>query len=321
MKTTRSIRFHQYIDENHILEYLDNNFGEIAKSWFNLQIQWTHNAYQAFRDLEKYIIFLYLIKKTLNFYSENLIFFDFKTYFKDKEIEIPKFNIIEISKSLNISKETTRRKILELENLNILRREKKKLITINFLNKSFFKYPLGNIKIITKFLYDFSNALSKKKIIKKKIDTKIIESYLLENFTYSWSLFLNMQIPFMMNWKNVFGDFETWYIFGQCCSNIDISLKKIKKTDKKYKEKIFYINKSIGINAMSIAELSTIPRATVVRKLKKLLEMNALYIDKKKLYHPKYLEDEAHSTFSKQRKLVAIFSTKIYNSIIEKNFL
>ena len=41
---------------------------------------------------------------------------------------------------------------------------------------------------------------------------------------------------------------------------------------------------------MSISEITGIPRATVVRKLKKLVEMNALYLDKKIISPSKYLK-------------------------------
>ena len=75
-----------------------------------------------------------------------------------------------------------------------------------------------------------------------------------------------------------------------------------------------------GINAMSISEITGIPRATVVRKLKKLIKMNALYLDKKKLYHPnKYLKKNVYDTFDKNKILISEFSTKIYNSIVSSN--
>ena len=70
------------------------------------------------------LIFLYLVKKTISFFSENLITYDYDTYFKGKQFEIANFNIIEISKNLDISKEN-RRKILELVKENIIKREKK----------------------------------------------------------------------------------------------------------------------------------------------------------------------------------------------------
>ena len=317
----KRFKFDELVIEDRVIEHLDNEFYEVAKSWFNFQNQWSYNAYKPFKDMEKYIIFLYLVRKTMNFYSENLISYDYKTYFKSNQMEIPKFNIIEISKSLDISKETTRRKILELEKKNIIKREQRKISVVNIINRNQFQFPKKNITIISKFLSDFSFILSKKNIIKKKIDKTIIEKYFFQNFTYSWNLFLNMQIPFMLNWKRIFGDLETSFIFAQCIIQKNAYLKKLKKDDKNYFDKIINKPPAIGINAMSISELCGIPRATVVRKLKKLLKMNALFIDKKKLYHPKYLEDEAHNTFAKQRKLVAVFSTKIYNSIISNNLI
>ena len=39
-----------------------------------------------------------------------------------------------------------------------------------------------------------------------------------------------------------------------------------------------------GINAMSISEITGIPRATVIRKLNKLIKENFLKIDTKKHY-------------------------------------
>ena len=49
-----------------------------------------------------------------------------KNFFNQNEIEIAKINVMEISKSLNIPKETTRRKIIELEQLGTIKKLKKK---------------------------------------------------------------------------------------------------------------------------------------------------------------------------------------------------
>ena len=42
--------------------------------------------------------------------------------------------------------------------------------------------------------------------------------------------------------------------------------------------------KTIGINAMSISDISGIPRATVIRKLKLLVKKKLITVDDKKLY-------------------------------------
>ena len=95
-----------------------------------------------------------------------------------------------------------------------------------------------------------------------------------------------MQIPYVLNWKRFFGDYERWHIWG-IISTQKIFIDK-KETNKeinrvKYLQNIFKGN-SYGINAMSISELSGIPRATVVRKINYLLKKKLITIDKKKLY-------------------------------------
>ena len=72
----------------------------------------------------------------MKIFNENLISYDYNAYFKNNQFEIPNFNIIEISKNLYISKETARRKILELVKENIIKREKKKLTVINIIDRN-----------------------------------------------------------------------------------------------------------------------------------------------------------------------------------------
>jgi len=81
--------------------------------------------------------------------------------------------------------------------------------------------------------------------------------------------------------------------------------------------KSIYSNDEIqGINAMSISNISGIPRATVVRKLKKLVKQKHLTIDDKKHYR-------ITGSFVKELipiqnivlNQLAIFSTKIYNLV------
>ena len=65
-----------------------------------------------------------------------------------------------------------------------------------------------------------------------------------------------------------------------------------KKNDNSEMSKEFYLEKyffadqkdDVGVNAMSISEITGIPRATVIRKLNKLIKENFLKIDIKKHY-------------------------------------
>jgi hypothetical protein len=48
--------------------------------------------------------------------------------------------------------------------------------------------------------------------------------------------------------------------------------------------KSFYSNINQGVNAMSISDITSIPRATVIRKLKRMIKLRMLSINEKKYY-------------------------------------
>ena len=86
-----------------------------------------------------------------------------------------------------------------------------------------------------------------------------------------------------------------------------------------YLDKYFFGKKQefLGINAMSISDITSIPRATVIRKLKKLVNQNILTINDKKHYKLKgsfanKLKPVQKDTFIK----LANFSTTIFNLVV-----
>jgi predicted transcriptional regulator len=69
-----------------------------------------------------------------------------------------------------------------------------------------------------------------------------------------------------------------------------------------------------GLNAMSISDITGIPRATAIRKLNRLIKEKHLLIDQKKLY--KLTGDFIYSLTPTQKivlEQLANFSTKIFN--------
>ena len=71
---------------------------------------------------------MHLLMSTFEAYSKNFVKLNYDEYFNQNEVEIDTINVMEISKSLNIPKETTRRKINELEKLGTIKRINKKII-------------------------------------------------------------------------------------------------------------------------------------------------------------------------------------------------
>ena len=106
------------------------------------------------------------------------------------------------------------------------------------------------------------------------IMTNEIEEKIRKNFTKCWQYFFDYQIPMITRWKAIFGDIETWTIWGNCVYNQNLVMSKLvkanhellKNNDTWIKRLNDYGNQ--GLNAMTISELTGIPRPTVIRKLK-----------------------------------------------------
>jgi len=270
-----------------IREVIEKNFSSIIPVWAPLQLAWVNDVYKTFHDHEKFMIIMHLLMKTFEAYSKNFVKLSYKEYFDKTEIEIEKIKVMEISKSLNIAKETTRRKINELEKIGAIKRIKKKFI----VNKKTWPNikPENTMKRMTRFLSTLSKMLNNEGLISEPISSERLIETCEKYFSYVWKLYYEMQMPFLLEFKKVFGDLDSFHIAGIIISNQALNSKR---NDNSEMSKEFYIEKyffadqldSAGINAMSISDITGIPRATVVRKLNKLLKEKFLKKDDKKCY-------------------------------------
>jgi hypothetical protein len=86
---------------------------------------------------------------------------------------------------------------------------------------------------------------------------------------------------------------------------------------KEFIKSLYNINEMLGLNAMSISEITGIPRATVVRKLSKMIKKNYLFIDNKKHYKlTVYLVQKLVPIQNTVLTNLAGFSTKVFNLTI-----
>jgi len=282
------------IDEKDIFWCLEDNYNSLSIEWFVIVDKWMLNSYSVFKDHEKYLILIHLVKKTFDFYARNFIKLSWEQFFSLKKIELGKFNIINVSKELKISRETTRRKIGELEKDEIIKKTKSGVVVQTaFFNNTFNQSNKEFLKLICVFASKFSLILNENRILKEKIKSDLIEKSVADNFTYAWKVFFEMQIPYLIDWRSFFGDLETWHIWATTFVNQNYEIQKyfkFKNLKIKNKQDFFEahskIKDKIGINAMSISNITGIPRATVVRKLNKLIKNKHLVIDDKKLYYP-----------------------------------
>ena len=115
-------------NENKLNKLFRENFRIIAPSYIKLLSEWMNSSYETFHDIDKYRIILYLINKDFEQYIKTNKVESYDNFFLyDKSLELDRINIIEISKSLNIPKESTRRKIIDLEKIGVLQKTGKKI--------------------------------------------------------------------------------------------------------------------------------------------------------------------------------------------------
>ena len=276
---------YKQIHKEQIYNVLENKYSIMGPMWVSYQMEWSNGIYASFKDHDKYLIIIFLIKKTLDFYSRNFTKLSYDDFYSKETVEIELFTITEVSKALNIPKESARRKVLELEEKGAIKKFKKKIIIDR--SKFYYSKPVDSIKRISRFLSTLSEMCIDSKILTKKFTSEELEIVIKDNFSYIWKLYYELQIPMMINYKKIFKDLETFHIFGTCIVNQHLYAKKISTNYVErdiFLENIYSAKMMQGLNAMSISDITGIPRATVIRKLRKLVKQKYLMIDIKKHY-------------------------------------
>jgi DNA-binding Lrp family transcriptional regulator len=280
MKTIPSIS--SQINEEEIYKVIDKHFSRLAPYYYRWINSWLIGAYEHFSDIDKYIILIYIINKDFIFFRKNGLIVNYESFYKDKTLEVDKISISDISKDLQIPKESVRRKVEELERAGVIKKKGKKI----FVDRTGFTTVQAKItlKNISTLLHEFNKILKEENIVKKAYQTIEISDSIKINFSFVWYQFYKLLFIFTNRWRKAFGDLETFTIgvivLVNAADNTNFRLKEFNK--KKYQVSI-QGSDNIGVNAMSLAEITGIPRATVIRKLKILIKGNILQINKKKL--------------------------------------
>ena len=287
MSKENRLKFSTEVSVHEVYNVLTKNYIEIITDYFELQRIWLNNAYVTFKDLDKYFILMSLVSKTFDSYAEYFVKYDFDQFYNVDQYELRKFNIVNISKELSISKETARRKILELEKIGIINKNKKAVV----INRKAYNLqkPVTAIHLISKFLANLSKHLQKSNIIRQQISSLDLELLIKNNYTHCWNYFLKFQIEMLTTFKQkFFKDYETVQIWAMIVYNQNLALNKKIKITAKYPEKVkdtyldelLSLTETLGLNAMTISDLTGIPRPTVIRKLNFLMKNR--FVDKNK---------------------------------------
>ena len=270
------------IDEKIIFKVIDKHFSRLAPHYYKWISSWLIGAYENYADIDKYIILIYIINKDFIFFRRNGLIIDYETFYKDKSLEVGKINISDISKDLQIPKESARRKVEELEKADVIKKKGKKI----FITRTAFTTTQANLtlKNMTTLLYEFNKVLEEEKIVKIAYQSIEISDSIKKNFSFVWYQFYKLIFIFTNRWRKELGDLETFIIgvlvFINAVENKTFKIKEFNR--KKYMTSIQDSDER-GVNAMSLAEITGIPRSTVIRKLKSLIKKDLLQINEKNL--------------------------------------
>ena len=315
-------------DSNKIGLVLSSNQLILIKHWIKFQQEWVNNIYRRFKDHEKYLILMYLVSKTWQNSSNLFKFYSIDEYYSQNEINLPNISLSEMSINLDIPKETIRRKLIELEKKSIIKRDGQKIILVQLALS--LQKPETSIKSLSIFFEKLSVLLSTQDWFGSSIRREDIEIYFNKYYTVFWNRYFKFQIPYLTRWKSVFGDLESWMIWGNISINQSINFEKISqdlnkeinllgdKNENSFLSNLKENEPRQGVNATSIADVSGIPRATVMRKLEKLSSKKIIKRNKKLEYvltNRGKLNQKIEANFLIQQKNIALFVTDIFNLI------
>ncbi|MDA9137705.1 MarR family transcriptional regulator [Candidatus Pelagibacter ubique] len=270
------------IDEKLIFKVIDKHFSRLAPHYYKWISSWLIGAYENYVDIDKYIILIYIINKDFIFFRRNGLIIDYDTFYKDKSLEVDKINISDISKDLQIPKETVRRKVEELEKADVIKKKGKKI----FITRAAFTTAQATftLKNMSTVLCEFNKILEEEKIVKIVYQSTEISDSIKKNFSIVWYQFYKFIFIFTNRWRKELGDLETFTIGVIVLINaVENKNFKVKKFDRKKYSISIQGSDERGVNAMSLAEITGIPRSTVIRKLKSLIKKDLFQINEKNL--------------------------------------
>ena len=316
------------LNKEAVYEIFSKSSYEAIAPFFKFQQAWVNKAYNVFKDFDTYLILMYLKQKIYVDYSDRFHYMSVGAFFSQERIAIEKINLIQISKSLNIPKETVRRKINYLQEKDIIFRSGKSI----YLNSKALVIikPNDSLPKLAIFFEKMSEILSKENWFGKSLNRDDIEQFIKDHFTVCWEYFYRFQIPFLTRHRAAFGDLESWNVWGsiaivQTASYIQ-DLEKISQDELSsygdFYDKMIRFKTRRGINASSISDISGIPRATVIRKLKTMEIRGYVKRNKKLEYHvgnPRNLKEIMQNYLITQKNL-SDFCTTLFNLMKNSKF-
>ena len=323
-----------FIEDKNFDENFKKNFVNVMPIFYEMQSTFLSGIYRRYGDLDGANIIVYFAKnlhlEVLRLREKELDLSISLDRFWDnhKKISQPKHKIISIARSTGLPKETTRRKILDLIKKKHLKKVDKGSLSwspVDELKTSYIKIIDEEIIYLSKFIFQQA------KLLGLEISFSKINKEMKSNFSFYWYHYLDAQLKYMYTWQTSMKDLELLVILLQCLIQTFnfISKKGIEPIANLNKKSLKNIDLSeANISATSISEVTGIPRATCIRKLKIFEKNNVL---KKDINNKRYyvsLDDDNNEipvlrdgiVFSETSKIFCNLCTTTLKGIIkEKN--
>ena len=211
----------------------------------------------------------------------------------------------------------------------IFRKGKSIFFNSHFLNNT--QRPANSKQMMSVFLEKSGQILAKESWFGRAFSRIEIEKFIDKYFTICWQHWFRLQIPFLVRHRTFYGDLETWNVWGSIgisqFSDFNKQVQnRIVEDPRSYADLYLHLLRHTpknGINASSIAEISNIPRATVIRKLKILLRQKLIMKNKKLEYmllpSPKNIKS-FEQNYMHNQKYKAGFVTTIFDLMKHSSF-
>ena len=286
MQAEKKIKKLQSTDINQLLL---KRTADLMSGFYEMQSAFLSGIYKRYKSIETANIILCLAKKMHleiirqreKNMNHDISLENFWNNFND--ISRPTEKIVSISNMTGIPKETTRRKIISLINQNfVVLNKNNKEYYWNLSSKhhdDYFNIVKNEIEVLAKFASTCAGGLE------LSVDKNSIVKEIKSQFSFYWYHFLNYQLIWLKMWQDKIKDIDLILITLQAViptlqyanknQNIkDLSLenlaKIVGKTNNQYKFS------DTAVSTASISEVTGIPRATCIRKLKKLVKLEML---------------------------------------------
>ena len=298
------------VNETDLRILIGKNFNTLSPIFYRFISDWLIGAYNDFKDIDTYMILIYLVNNDFKFYRKNNILIDYESFYKDKTLEIEEIKIIQIANDLLIPKESARRKVAELEKRGVIKRKGKKI----FIDRSAYETvkPINALKHLSLLISVSSKILEKENKIDQSLNPEDISKKIKERFSFCWYQFYKFIFAYYIRWKKVFNDYEVvcvgLLVMANAATDKNFALKKL--TAKKWREEISKAD-SVGLNAMSISDITGIPRPTVVRKLDNLIKAGWMNYNEKKLISLNISRETSVQGMKEQNKTLDMLSELI----------